>query len=104
MIEIHSADELSVYLDKHNPVCLVVYGATCVPCQQLKEHLQENVVDRYPNVTFLLLNGTNNRTWAVEQGIRTVPTTIIFDTEDDVRNVITGFNKEKLEESLRKYA
>jgi thioredoxin 1 len=61
---------------------LVDYWATwCGPCQALIPRL-ENLESEYPNVTFVKVNVDENMDDALELGIRTVPTILIYDGEN----------------------
>ena len=61
---------------------LVDYWATwCGPCQALIPRLELFESD-YPNVTFVKVNVDENMDEALELGIRTVPTILIYDGEN----------------------
>jgi thioredoxin 1 len=61
---------------------LVDYWATwCGPCQALIPRL-ELLESDYPNVTFVKVNVDENMDEALELGIRTVPTILIYDGEN----------------------
>ena len=61
---------------------LVDYWATwCGPCQMLITRL-ELLESKYPDVTFVKVNVDENMDEALELGIRTVPTIIIYDGEN----------------------
>lgn len=61
---------------------VVDYWATwCGPCKQLIPKL-EKIEQQYPNVTFVKVDVDQNTDHAMEQGIRSVPTVMIFDGEE----------------------
>lgn len=61
---------------------LVDYWATwCSPCKQLIPRL-EKLENDYPNVTFVKVDVDENQDYALELGIRGVPTVMIFDGEE----------------------
>lgn len=91
MIEINTPEDIQEYLSSNDKVVVIVYGTGCNPCMLLKQYLQEELVNSFSDVSFLLINGTENRDWAIEQGIRTVPTTIVYDVPNNSRYFINGF-------------
>ena len=52
----------------------------CGPCKTLIPRL-ESFEGEFPNVSFLKVNVDENSDYAVELGVRAVPTVIIFDGE-----------------------
>lgn len=105
LTELSDPSELELYKNTGNPVVLIVYGANCVPCKQLKEYVTSELINQYSDVLFLTLNGTENRDWAVEKGIRTVPTTLIYTSDLNTQTVISGFTpatKEQFKTNLKR--
>lgn len=90
MILINNPQELQSVLQESTKVVLLVTSPTCIPCANYKKVLPD-LESEYLDVTFLNIDGPSNRDWATENNIRTVPTTIIYNTEDDTKTVITGF-------------
>ena len=63
---------------------LVDFWATwCGPCKTLIPRL-ESLSNNFPNVHFVKVNVEENRDFAMELGIRNVPTVIIYDGENIV--------------------
>ena len=61
---------------------LVDYWATwCGPCKQLIQKL-EKIEEQYPNIIFVKVDVDQNTDYTIEQGIRSVPTVMIFNGEE----------------------
>lgn len=94
MQEIFNPGELQEKRDAYDYVLVKVFSDTCGPCKQVGALLEE-LEPLYPHITFLELNGADNRTWCISQNIRTVPHLILYDKESSYS--LTGIQtKEKL--------
>jgi thioredoxin 1 len=72
---------------------LVDYWATwCGPCKSLIPRL-EDLESKYPNITFVKVNVDENMDSAMELGIRTVPTIMIYNGNDLVNRSL-GANQD----------
>jgi thioredoxin 1 len=61
---------------------LVDYWATwCGPCRQLIPRL-EKIESEYPDITFVKVDVDQNQDYAMEMGIRGVPTVMIYNGEE----------------------
>jgi thioredoxin len=66
---------------KENKKVLVdFYAEWCLPCKQLIPKLESFEKD-FPNVEFVKVNVDENMNYAMELGVRGVPTVIIYDGE-----------------------
>lgn len=71
-------------LQKEGKKVLVdLWAPWCGPCKSLIPRL-ENMDEKYENVEFVKVNVDEDRSYAQGLGIRSVPTVIIFDGEQEV--------------------
>lgn len=99
MLELETPQDIDALRSSVGKVAVVVYGANCGPCNMLKQYISMELEPTVEAVTFAAISGTDNRDWAVDLGIRTVPTTLMFDGEN--RKVITGFVPSSKEQYLK---
>ena len=92
MLNLQTQQDLQDLKEQHDSVLVIIYGNNCMPCNQMKAWLS-TIISDYPNTIFSMLSGTDNRDWAVQHNIRTVPTTIIYD-KYDTSTTYTGFNSQ----------
>lgn len=69
-------------LQKNGEKILVdFYADWCSSCKQLTPRLEE-INDDFNNVKFIKINVEKNKDFAVDMGIRSLPTVMIFNGED----------------------
>ena len=56
------------------------FAEWCGPCKQLIPRL-EKIEKEYPNISFIKINVDDNMDAALDLGIRSVPTVIVYDGE-----------------------
>lgn len=61
-------------------ILLDLHGLWCGPCKQLMPRL-ENIEKEYKDIVFVKMDVDKNKDYAIELGIRSVPTVILFNGE-----------------------
>lgn len=101
MIEILNPQELKDKQETYNYVLVKIFSDTCIPCKQLGSILDE-LEPQYSHITFLEMNGANNRDWCISNNIRTVPHLILFDKETGTSYSLSGMaSKDKVIDFLK---
>jgi thioredoxin 1 len=62
-------------------ILLDLYGVWCGPCKQLMPKL-EQLETQYDNVVFVKMDVDKNQDYAIEMGIRSIPTVMFFKGEE----------------------
>ena len=78
-----TGQEVSSLQKEGKKVLVDLWAPWCGPCKTLIPRL-ENMDEKYENVEFVKVNVDEDRTYAQGLGIRSVPTVIIFDGEQEV--------------------
>ena len=74
------------------------FSATwCGPCKQFKPIMQELSDEGY-NIEFI--DGDENRQMAIDANIRSVPTTLIMDGDEEVNRIVGIRSKEEMIKEL----
>ena len=88
MITVKS-DLINSYLERIDKAVVVFSSETCPTCQKLKTSIPI-LEDRYPDITFIYLDGNKFNNSADLYDIIHFPTVIYFDSGVEVKRVITG--------------
>ena len=78
------------------------YADWCGPCQMMKPVLEE-VEKEHPEVEFKAINVDENQELAEKYGVMSIPTLIVVDDEDKIREILVGMKtKAEIEKALSK--
>jgi thioredoxin len=73
-----TSDKVKELQSQGNKVLVDYWAKWCGPCKSLIPRL-ESLESQYPNVTFVKVDVDENMDSALDMGIRSVPTVIIYD-------------------------
>lgn len=74
-------------------------AAWCQPCKQLDKFLTD-VLPEYPDIELVQMPVEDNKDSAMYYNIRSVPTMIMVDNDDQVLRTLVGFNADKVKPFL----
>ncbi len=78
------------------------YADWCGPCQMMKPILEE-VEKEHPEVEFEAINVDENQELAEKYGVMSIPTLIVVDDEDKIRETLVGMKtKADIEKAISK--
>ena len=78
------------------------YADWCGPCQMMKPVLEE-VEKEHPEVKFEAINVDENQELAEKYGVMSIPTLIVVDDEDKIRETLVGMKtKADIEKAISK--
>lgn len=97
MIEV-TEKELQELQEQGKKILVDLKASWCGPCKQLIPRL-ESIEKDYPDVTFIKIDVDQNRDFAVNLGITSVPTVLMFNGKE-LKNRSTGVNPDKFYKDL----
>jgi len=75
-----TSDKVKELQSQGNKVLVDYWAKWCGPCKSLIPRL-EGLESQYPNVTFVKVDVDENMDAALDMGIRSVPTVVVYDGE-----------------------
>ena len=87
-----TSDELEIMMSNGEKILLDFYADWCGPCKGLIPRL-ENLESKYENVKFVKLNVDENQTYAMNKGVRSIPT-VMFLNGHSVISTSTGIQSD----------
>ncbi len=82
-MELITAKQLNEMKQNGEKVLVDFYASWCGPCKMLLPRL-ELMQHEYPNIKFVKIDVDQNTEGAMEYGVRSVPTVMIFNGETEV--------------------
>lgn len=76
-----TSDKLKELQSQGNKILVDYWAKWCGPCKTLIPRL-ESIESQYPNVTFVKIDVDENIDSALEMGIRSVPTVMVYDGKE----------------------
>jgi thioredoxin 1 len=99
-MQLVTSEELEQIKLSGQPVLVDYFATWCGPCKALIPML-ERIEPDFPNVKFVKLNVDENRDHSVQMGIRSVPTVIFYNNNDEVSRS-SGVNSDSFYKNILK--
>jgi thioredoxin 1 len=99
-MQLVTSEELDQIKLSGQPVLVDYFATWCGPCKALIPML-ERIEPDFPNVKFVKLNVDENRDHSVQMGIRSVPTVIFYNNNDEVSRS-SGVNSDSFYKNILK--
>jgi thioredoxin 1 len=99
-MQLVTSEELEQIKLSGQPVLVDYFATWCGPCKALIPML-ERIEPEYPNVKFVKLNVDENRDHSVLMGIRSVPTVMFYNNNNEVSRT-SGVNSESFYKDILK--
>jgi thioredoxin 1 len=104
IIEINESNWESEVLKSNIPVLVDFWAEWCGPCKSLMPILDDMAVEYKDKIKFVGVNIENHMELAKKNGVRSVPTMIVYLNGEKTNDRVTSFlNKDKLVKFLEKY-
>ena len=104
IIEINESNWESEVLKSNIPVLVDFWAEWCGPCKSLMPILDNMAVEYKDKIKFVSVNIENHMELAKKNGVRSVPTMIVYLNGEKTNDRVSSFlNKDKLGKFLEKY-
>ena len=104
IIEINESNWESEVLKSNIPVLVDFWAEWCGPCKSLMPILDNMAVEYKDKIKFVSVNIDNHMELAKKNGVRSVPTMIVYLNGEKTNDRVSSFlNKDKLVKFLEKY-
>ncbi len=90
-------------LKSNVPVLIDFWATWCGPCRVIAPSIEELANEYSERAKITKLDVDNNQRTAMQYGIRSIPTILIFKNGEVVDTIIGAVPKAKIEEALRKH-
>jgi thioredoxin 1 len=99
-MQLVTSEELDQIKLSGQPVLVDYFATWCGPCKALIPML-ERIEPDFPNVKFVKLNVDENRDHSVQMGIRSVPTVIFYNNNNEISRS-SGVNSDSFYKNILK--
>jgi len=88
---------------QQNPLCVVYFsGPDCAVCEQLKPKLTALLSSEYPRLGIALVDASEERALAADQGVFSIPTLLVFIEGHEARRYTRSFSPSQVAADLRR--
>lgn len=86
--------------DNAKPVVVDFWAEWCGPCKQLAPVFEKVADDLKDKIDFFKVNVDNNQDLAVNNGVQSIPTLVIFKDGEEVDRIIGNISEDALKSKL----
>lgn len=90
-------------LEHQQPVLVDFWAAWCGPCQMIAPVLEDLAEEYKDRVKVVKVNVDQNRQMAVQLGVMSIPTLVLFKNGQEVDRLVGFMGKEQLKEKINQH-